>query len=57
MLAKSASGHFRQSTWEELPTLVHIVNALSELTLGDCVEATLMKSHGGKDLSDQRILV
>jgi hypothetical protein len=56
MLAGSATGHFRQSTWEELPTLVHIVNALSELTLGDCIEATLMKSHGGKDLSDQRIL-
>ena len=56
MLAKSASGHFRQSTWEELPTLVHIVNALSELTLGDCIEATLIKSHGAKDLSDQRIL-
>ena len=57
MLAKSATGHFRQSTWEELPTLVHIVNTLSELTLGTCVEATLIKSHGGKDLSDQRILV
>ena len=56
MLAESASGHFRQSTWEELPTLVHIVNTLSELTLGDCIGATLMKSHGGKDLSDQRIL-
>ena len=56
MLAKSAAGHFRQSTWEELPTLVHIVNTLSELTLGNCVEATLIKSHGGKDLSDQRIL-
>ena len=57
MLAKCATGHFRQSTWEELPTLVHIVNTLSELTLGACVEATLTKSHGGKDLSDQRVLV
>ena len=56
MIAQSANAHFRQSTWEELPTLVHIVNALSELTLGDCVAATLVKSHGGKDLSDQRIL-
>ena len=54
--AETASAHFRQSSWEELPTLVHIVNALSELNLGDCVEATLVKSHGGKDLSDQRIL-
>ena len=56
MMAQTATGHFRQSTWEELPTLVHIVNTLSELTLGDCIGATLMKSHGGKDLSDQRIL-
>jgi len=57
MLAESAIGYFRQSSWEELPTLVHIVNTLSELTLGNCVEATLIRSHGGKDLSDQRILV
>ena len=56
MLAESAVSHFRQSSWEELPTLVHIVNTLSELTLGDCVEATLIKSHGGKDFSDQQIL-
>mgnify|MGYP001044086410 CR=1 FL=1 len=56
MVAKSANCNFRQSTWEELPTLVNIVNTLSELTLGDCVEATLIKSHGAKDLSDQRIL-
>jgi len=56
MIAASASCHFRESSWEELPTLVHIVNALAELTMGDCVEATLVKFHGGKDLSDQRIL-
>ena len=56
VIAQSANANFRQSSWEELPTLVHIVNALSELNLGDCVEATLVKSHGGKDLSDQRIL-
>jgi len=57
MVAQDATAHFRKSSWEELPTLVHIVNALAELTLGDCVAATLVKSHGGKDLSDQRILV
>ena len=57
MIAESGHCHFRQSSWEELPTLVHIVNTLSELTLGACIEATLIKSHGGKDLSDQRILV
>jgi len=56
MQADIATGHFRQSTWEELPTLVHIVNTLSELTLGDCISATLMKTHGSRDFSDQRIL-
>ena len=55
-IAGSASCQFRQSSWEELPTLVHIVNTLSELTLGDCIEATLVKSHGGTDFSEQRIL-
>ena len=57
MLAKSASCDFRRSSWEELPTLVHIVNTLSKLTLGECIKATLLRTHGGKDLSDQRILV
>lgn len=56
MLAEHAVGHFRQSSWEELPTLVHIVNTLSKLKLGECLGATIMKTHGGKDFSDQRIL-
>lgn len=47
----------RQSSWEELPTLVHIVNILSALNLGECIQATLMRTHGSRDLSDQRILV
>lgn len=56
LLADKAEGAFVCATWEQLPTLVHIVNALSDLTLGKCVSATLTKSRGGKDLSDQRIL-
>ena len=56
MVADKAEGGFVRATWEQLPTLVHIVHALSELTLDDCISATLTKSHGGKDLSDQRIL-
>ena len=55
-MAQNARCTFRHSTWEELPTLVNIVNTLSELTLGDCLEATVMESRGGKDLSDQRVL-
>lgn len=44
------------ATWEQLPTLVHIVNTLSELSLGECTNALAIESQGGKDLSDQRIL-
>ena len=56
MITQSAIGEFRTSTWEELPTLVHIVHALSELTLGDCVSATLMKTCGGTYVGAKRIL-
>lgn len=47
---------FREATWEDMPTQFHIVNALSQI---DCVEfrsASLIRSHGGKDLGDQRVL-
>lgn len=56
MLARTAKMQFRHSSWEELPTLVHIVNTLSKLSLGDCLGATLTRTRGGKDFSDQRIL-
>jgi len=54
----SADGAFRfqQSTWEELPTLFHIVNALAGLPLHRFRSASLTVSRGGKDLSDQRII-
>ena len=54
--AEAAKLVFNCGTWEQLPTLVHIVNVFSALTLGDCTEAMMVKSHGAKDLSDQRIL-
>lgn len=56
MIAEDAVCRFRKSTWEELPTLVHIVNALAALSLDACVEATMLWTRGSKDLSDQRIL-
>ncbi len=56
MIASSAQQNFSTSTWEELPTLIHIVDALSSLDIGECIEATVMQSTGAKDLSDQRIL-
>lgn len=56
MLASTANCHFKQSTWEQLPTLVNVVNTLASLPLGECVGASLTHSHGAKDLSDQRAL-
>ena len=55
-LAETASMQFNTATWEQLPTLVHIVNTFAALELGDCVKATVLKVRGAKDLSDQRIL-
>lgn len=56
MQARRAECTFRRSTWQELPTLVHIVNTLSDIEWGENVEATIMRTIGAKDLSDQRIL-
>jgi hypothetical protein len=52
----SGSVHFEKSTWEQLPTLFHIVNALADLPLDRCLGATLTLSCGGKDLGDQVVL-
>lgn len=54
--AQTATLTFNCGTWEQLPTLVHIVNSLSDLTLGACTQAMMTKTRGSKDLSDQRIL-
>ena len=56
MLADTAIININKATWEQLPTQVHIVNTLAELTLGKCTSATLVKMRGSKDLSDTRIL-
>jgi quinol monooxygenase YgiN len=47
---------FHRATWENLPTMFHIVNALHELEIEEYRGATVVKTVGGKDLSDQRIL-
>lgn len=54
--ASHAALKINAATWEQLPTLVHIVNALAELELGECLHASLVKARGGKDLSDVRVL-
>lgn len=54
--ARAAHCTFRHSSWEELPTLVNIVNALAGVEFGECIEATMLWTRGAKDLGDQRIL-
>ena len=51
-----ARGRFIESTFDQLPTLFHIVNALAAIPLGRCIAADLVEGRGAKDLSDQRIL-
>lgn len=46
---------FRSATWQELPTLSHIVNPLAGLPL-ELIEATLATMKGSADLSGQRIV-
>jgi hypothetical protein len=47
---------FHQATWEDLPTMFNIVNAFHALDILEYTDATIIKSVGGKDLGDQRIL-
>lgn len=47
---------FHKATWEDLPTLYTIVNAFNGLEIKEYRGASIVKTIGGKDLSDQRIL-
>jgi hypothetical protein len=47
---------FHRARWEDMPTQYMIVNAFADLDIVEFRGATLTKSVGGKDLSDQRIL-
>ncbi len=47
---------FHKATWEDLPTMYNIVNAFHALEILEYTDAVLVKSVGGKDLGDQRIL-
>jgi hypothetical protein len=50
------SVEFVRSTWEQLPTLHHIVNQLADLPQLESRGATWSRGRGAKDLSDQRVL-
>ena len=47
---------FHKATWEELPTQYMIVNRFHKLEVREERGASMVKTIGGKDLSDQRIL-
>lgn len=47
---------FQQAAWEDLPTMYPIVNAFAALEVKEIRRASIVKTIGGKDLSDQRVL-
>ncbi len=47
---------FHKARWEDLPTQYNIVNAFHALEVREWRGASIVKTVGGKDLSDQRIL-
>jgi hypothetical protein len=47
---------FHRARWEDLPTQYMIVNAIQALPVLEARGASVVKTIGGKDLSDQRIL-
>lgn len=51
-----ASTHFRRVTWDDLPFMYHVVNALAELDFLEFRGASLTLAHGGSDFSGARII-
>lgn len=49
--------NFRRARWEDMPTQYMIVNALESLEIVEYRGATVAHTVGGKDLSDQQILL
>ena len=50
------SARFAQVTWEDLPFMYHVVNALAGLELLEFRGASLTLAHGGSDFSGARII-
>lgn len=51
-----AQARFHASTWEQLPTMHHVINTLADLPLHEPVFAGMWDQRGGSDLSEQRPL-
>ncbi|MET4803837.1 acetoacetate decarboxylase family protein [Bradyrhizobium sp. LB11.1] len=47
---------FVRSTWEQLPTMYHIVNALADLPIKEMRAGCLAETRGASDFSNQRVL-
>jgi hypothetical protein len=47
---------FHRARWEDMPTQYMVVNAFADLDVVEYRGASMSKSVGGKDLSDQRII-
>lgn len=47
---------FHRATWDQLPTLAHIVNGLADLKLGSCTGAGYVRTKGATDLRGQVII-
>ena len=47
---------FHKARWEDMPTQYTIVNAFHELEIKEYRSASIVRTVGGKDLGDQRIL-
>src|SRR5262249_10344848 len=55
---KPAVGRVRfiRSTWQDLPTMHHVVNALAEFPIVEARGGSISRTRGGKASLDQRIL-
>lgn len=52
----SGSFEFHRASWEQLPTLHHVVNALADLPVREIVQSSLVWGRGQGDVGDIRIL-
>ncbi len=48
---------FHRARWEDMPTQFNIVNGICDLEVKEFLNATMTKTQGSKDLSDQRVLM
>jgi hypothetical protein len=57
-MRKPAAGHvkFIRSTWQDLPTMHHVVNALADFPMLAEHGGSISRTSGGKANLDQRIV-